>query len=252
MEYYTLLLIVFVAAICLEITDTALGMMYGTILSPLLISLALDPKLIIPSILISQAVGGIIGTVRHHNYASANFNGLTRDTKVVSAIVIPDVLACILGAFIGTAIPPRALKLYIGLLVIVMGFLCLRTYTYRFTWKKICFVGAVSAFNKALSGGGFGPVTSTGKILGGLNPKVSIATTTYAEVPICIVAFISWVILLGGIEFTFPFVLCIGSALGALIGPWITYKIETDKLRNIVGVLAVLVGFWCVKTVFLQ
>lgn len=59
--------------------------------------------IIIPSILISQAVGEIVGTVRHHNYNSANFNSLTKDTKIVLAIVLPGVLACVIGAYIAVS-----------------------------------------------------------------------------------------------------------------------------------------------------
>lgn len=244
-----LVLVVFLALL-MELIDSSLGMMYGTILSPLLISAGFDPKLVVPSILISQAVGGIIGTIRHHNYNSANFKGWTKDTKIVSAIVFPGVLACLLGALIAVSIPSWALKTYIGLLVIIMGVLCLKPYSYKFAWGKIYGVGIVAAFNKALSGGGFGPVTSTGKILGGLNPKVSIATTTCAEVPICLLSFLFWMMLRGGIEIAFPLALCSGAAFGAIIGPWITYKIKSDKLRGVVGILAIISGIWCVTKLF--
>ncbi len=244
-----LVLVVFLA-ILMELIDTSLGMMYGTILSPLLISVGFDPKLVVPSILISQAIGGIIGTIRHHNYNSANFKGWTRDTRVVSAIVLPGVFACLLGAFIAVSIPSWALKTYIGLLVILMGVLCLKPYSYKFSWGKIYVIGIVAAFNKALSGGGFGPVTSTGKILGGLNPKVSIATTTYAEVPICLLSFLFWVMLRGGIGIAFPLALCAGAAFGAIIGPWITYKLKSDKLRSVVGILAIITGIWCMTKLF--
>ncbi len=73
-------------------------------------------------------------------------------------------------------------------------------------------------FNKALTGGGFGPLTSTGKIIGGVDVKLSIATTTYAEFPICGLAFVFWIIFNGGIDYVYPLTMCIGSAIGALLG----------------------------------
>lgn len=108
----------------------------------------------------------------------------------------------------------------------------------------------MAGFNKALSGGGFGPVTSTGKILGGINPKLSIATTTYAEVPICLLSFLFWMILRGGIEIAFPLALCMGALIGGIIGPWITYKINTRKLRSIIAILAIIAGIWCTTKTF--
>ena len=241
----TLALLGFLAFI-MEIIDSSLGMMYGTLLSPLLIGMGFKAGLVIPSILISQVIGGTIGTIRHHNYNSANFNGWTKDTKIVAAIVLPGILASFIGAYIAVSIPPWALKIYIGVLVIIIGILCLRSYSYKFAWWKMYGLGVIAAFNKALTGGGFGPVTSTGKIIGGVNPKLSIATTTYAEVPICMMSFLFWIILQGGIEIAFPLALCIGSALGAVIGPWITYKMKSNKLRSSVGILAIVSGVWCI------
>ena len=233
-------------AIVLELIDSSLGMMYGTILSPLLISLGFAPELVVPSILISQAIGGGIATIRHHNYKSANFKGWTSDTKIVAAVVLPGVLACFAGAFVATSIPSWALKTYIGLIAITMGALCLRSYSYKFVWWKIYGIGILAGFNKALSGGGFGPVTSTGKILGGVSPKLSIATTTYAEVPICLLSFLFWVILRGGIEIAFPLALCVGALIGGIIGPWITCKRNASKFRGVIAVLAIIARIWCI------
>ena len=51
-------------------------------------------------------------------------------------------------------------------------------------------------------------------------------------------------ILKGGIEIAFPLALCIGSALGAVIGFWITYKMKSNKLRSSVGILVIVSGVW--------
>jgi len=244
------LLLIGVLAIIMEFIDSSMGMMYGTILSPLLIGMGFRPEVIVPSILISQAVGGVIGTVMHHKYNSANFNGLTKDTKIVLAIVLPGILACLIGAYIAVSIPGWVLKLYIGLLVIIMGFFCIKTYSFKFSWGKMYVIGMIAAFNKALTGGGFGPLTSTGKIVGGVNPKLSIATTTYAEVPICGLAFVFWIIFNEGIDYIYPLTMCIGAAIGAFIGPWVTFKMKTEKIRKLIGVLAIISGIWCIAKIF--
>jgi hypothetical protein len=111
-------------------------------------------------------------------------------------------------------------------------------------------IGMIAAFNKALTGGGFGPLTSTGKIVGGVNPKLSIATTTYAEVPICGLAFVFWIIFNEGINYIYPLTMCIGAAIGACIGPWVTFKMKTEKIRKLIGVLAIISGIWCIAKIF--
>ena len=239
-------------AVIMEIVDSGLGMMYGTLLSPLLILMGYSPKLVVPSILISQAVGGATGSIGHHIRKNANFKGLTRDMKISLSIIVPGLLACVAGAFAGKVIPTIYMKSYISILVIAMGILCLRPIYYAFSWKKMFGIGLLSGFNKAFSGGGFGPVTSTGKILGGVDPKVSVGTTTLAEVPICLFSFLLWYIIGGKLDWWFALALCVGSLIGGIIGPVITAKMNTKILRYIVGALAVVSGIWLLTDLLLK
>jgi len=227
-----------------ESIDSALGMMYGTLLSPILILFGYDPLIVIPSILVSQAVGGTVGSIRHHAHGNASFNGLTRDMKIALAIAVPGIAACAAGAYVGNLLPKMYITLYIGVIVLLMGVICIRPVYYRFTWAKMWGIGLVSGFNKALSGGGFGPITSTGKILGGVDPKVSVGTTTLAEVPICLASFALWLVFGGSIGWQFPVAMCAGAIVGGAVGPFITSRIRTSALRVVVGVVAVASGVW--------
>ncbi|MHA1210778.1 MAG: sulfite exporter TauE/SafE family protein [Candidatus Freyarchaeota archaeon] len=214
------LIILFVIALLGEIIDSGLGMMYGTLLSPILIAAGFSPSAVIPSILISQAMGGLTGTIFHHRYKNADFTLKSPHLKVVLAIVLPGLVAVLFGVLVAVNIPSWVMKSYIGILVI------------------------------ALSGGGFGPVASTGKILGGLDPKVSVATTTCAEVPICLTGFITWYLVEGTpTAWWFPAVLCAGATVGAVIGPYATARIDTKLLKIIVGVLAIISGVYLCYTV---
>ena len=151
-----------IMALIMEIIDSSLGMMYGTLLSPILIGYGFAPLIVVPAILLSQAVGGVSGTISHQKFKNADFRGLTRDTKIVLAMVIPGLAVVGVGIFAAIALPVSWVKIYIGILVIVMSVLCLSPIRYKFAWWKHCAVGTLAAFNKALTGGGFGPVTSTG------------------------------------------------------------------------------------------
>lgn len=226
-------------------------MMYGTILSPLLIGYGFEPLVVVPAILISQAVGGISGTVSHHWFKNADFNGLTRDTKVALAMILPGLLVVVVGVFAAVNLPGAWVKTYIGALVVVMSLLCLSPIQYKFAWWKHGAVGALAAFNKALTGGGFGPVTSTGGIIGGLESKVSIATTTFAEVVICLASFVAYLFFVGSTDVVFAFSLCIGAVVGGTIGPYISSRVSHRLLRMGIGVLGVVSGLWLLYRILL-
>lgn len=243
--------LVFVMALVMEVIDSALGMMYGTILSPVLIGMGYDTLLVVPAILVSQAAGGIAGTFFHHRAKNADFNGLTHHTKIVLAIVLTGVAAVILGALSANYIPDMVLKTYIAVMVLAMGVLCLIQFSYSFKWWKIYVIGFVSSFNKSATGGGFGPLSSTGKIISGVDSKVSVATTTFAEVPICVIGFATYVAMKGFPETAFTATLIAGALLGGILGPCLCKKMDHDGLRKAVGVLAIISGLWLLsKLVF--
>ena len=245
-----LIAVLIVMALIMETVDSSLGMMYGTLLSPILIGQGFEPQVVVPAILISQAIGGISGTVSHHRFENANFRGLTRDTKIVLARIIPGLMVVTVGVFAAVNLPKLWLKTYIGILVIVMSTLCLSPIKYKFTWWKHYAIGALAAFNKALTGGGFGPVTSTGGIIGGLEAKVSIATTTFAEVCICSASFIVYLFFVG-VDWTFALSLCIGAFIGGIIGPYICSRVSHRGLRKSVGILGIVSGIWLLWRVLL-
>lgn len=248
---FELIIFLILLAFIMETIDSSLGMMYGTLLSPLLIGFGFSSLLVVPAILISQAIGGISGTYSHHKFNNANFNGLTKDTKIMLAMVIPGSFVVIFGVFVAVNLPAFWVKMYIGLLVIIMSFLCLSPIRYTFAWWKHYAVGILAAFNKALSGGGFGPVTSTGGIIGGLESKVSIATTTFAEVGICLMSFVCYLFFMVNIDVIFVLSLCVGAIIGGLIGPYINSKSNHRLLRIFISILGIGSGIWLLLKIFL-
>ena len=109
----------------MEFIDSALGMMYGTVLSPLLILFSFNARDVVPSILISQAVGGFIASWRHHRHGNADFNSGTTDRRIAVTVIWFGAFACLFGVFLSVSIPPRILNAYIGLLVTVVGIMIL-------------------------------------------------------------------------------------------------------------------------------
>ena len=268
MNIETVILIVSGAFLC-EFIDASMGMMYGTILSPVLIIAGFEPVLVVPSILLSQAMGGFTASVFHHRFKNVNLTlktvnpktivkklyelgyvesfkrGTTRDFKVSFCVASLGIVTTIFAALIAIGIPKTALKTYIGILVVAMGMILLLGPEFKFSWKKMLAVGALSAFNKGISGGGFGPIVTSGQIIAGRDGKSSIGATTFAEAPICVAGFLTFLITKGISDWNLVVLLSIGALLGAPLGALVTSKFKSEKrLKKILGILTLGLGAW--------
>ncbi len=244
----------FIAAVVMEFVDSALGMMYGTVLSPLLIIMNYSAVEVVPSLLISQAVGGFIASFMHHNCKNANFQSGSTDRKIAITIIWFGAFACLFGVFTSISIPKKVLNTYIGLLVTVIGVLILCRRTIIPTNGKIYILGFVSAFNKALSGGGFGPLVAGGQLVfRNRSEKGAIGSTDFAEAPICLFSFLLWVAFKGLPPAALFLPLCAGSAIGGFFGPKFLSLIKSrERLKQVLGVLVLLEGIWVLYKVWLK
>lgn len=250
METFYLILL----AIVMEFIDSSLGMMYGTVLSPLLILMGYDVKSVVPSILISQAIGGFVASYKHHQLQNANFQEGTIDHKVSVTIIWFGVFACLIGVFISVSIPPKVLNTYIAVLVIVIALMILAGKTLIMTSTKIYILGFISAFNKALSGGGFGPLVAGGQLVfKDRSEKGAIGSTDFAEAPICLLSFCLWFLIKGMPDLNLMIPLCAGAMIGGFFGPMALSKISSkDILKKCLGALVLIEGAWVIYKVWLK
>ena len=253
------------AFIC-EFIDSSLGMGYGTILTPSLLILGFNPLLVVPAVLVSQAIGGLSASLFHQQFENVNFKGGSSDLKMVISISGLGIIATIIAAIFSINLPKFYLKSYIGILVMLMGILILLNKTFTFSWRKMMTIGLLSAFNKGISGGGFGPVVTGGQILAGRDHKSAIGVTTLAEAPICICGFFAYLIGRTVMEVHTPVLkmpfsgflkhmfspsmfqwelilaLIIGSVLVTPFGAFTTRLLKTKRIHQFVGVLILVLG----------
>ena len=227
-----------------EYIDSALGMGYGTILSPVLIIMGYNPLVVVPSILLSQALSGFTAAMFHHKQKNVIFTAESKDTKVVIVIAVTGIAACIVAAIIAINIPSWALKLYIGVLVLAMGVILLSRMRFEFSWKKMIGVGIISSFNKGMSGGGFGPVVTAGQIISGHKHKNAVGCTTMAEAPICLTAFATYCVFKGFPDWRLVLALLIGAILSTPFGAFTTRHIPDKYVRPLLGGLISVLGVW--------
>jgi len=227
-----------------EYLDSGLGMGYGTALAPILILLGYHPLKVVPAILISQLVTDIAACISHHSLSNVNLKINSQDFKIAFILGIISSVGVILSVSIALKIPKWLLTLYIGLLVLSMGILILVNIKkpMRFSWRKIMGISFLAAFNKGISGGGYGPLVMGGQMLSGVCAKNAVGITAFAEAVTCFIGSIFYLILGRSIDWKFTglLVLC---ATGAVPFAALTVKnVNSDKLKTYVGILITILG----------
>ncbi len=231
------LLILQFAFIC-EYIDSSLGMGYGTTLTPLLLIMGYRPLQVVPAVLLSELVTGLAAAFLHHRFKNSNFKLKSADTKIALIMASCSVVGTLAAIAIALSLPILYVKLYISLLVLTMGVIILVTLNRKFifSWKKIVSLGLLASFNKGISGGGYGPVVTSGQILSGVNMKNAIGITSLAEGLTCLVGVIAYVLFTNHtIEWDLAPSLVLGALLSVPLAAYTVKKFKGKHLRTVVG-----------------
>lgn len=224
------MILILILAFVMEAIDSSMGMMYGTILAPLLLGLGYAPQDVVPALVLSQAMGGVIASFGHQGFGNASFRWNSKDLKVSFIIFSLGIVAVIAGVFLGVKVNKNILSIYISILMLIMGVITLIGVKFKFKWNRILMLGVISSFNKALSGGGFGPVVTSGQVITGRSGRRAVGATTMSEVEICATSFIAWVLINKRFpDFGLICALCVGAVLGGVLGPYLLSKIPNNK-----------------------
>lgn len=239
--FVLLAIFVFVAALICEFIDSHLGGGYGTILTPVFLILGIPRLTIVNSILFTEIVTGFEAGAIYHTFKGVHY-------KSVCAIVVTAAIGSLIGTFVSVGISGFAIKLYIGILVLVLGlimFLNLKVKQYKCRYGGL--IGVLLGFNKAVTGGGFGPVAVAGLNIAGLETKKSLGTTLLAEGVTCTVSLILYW-LLGSLTIVLSFLapLMAGAVIGSYLGSRRTNHADHKMLARNVGITITVLGAFVV------
>jgi uncharacterized protein len=239
-------ILVGIIAFISEYLDSGLGMGYGTALAPILIIMGYDPFKVVPAILISQLITDIAACISHHNLNNVNLKIKSPDFKIAAILGAISSLGVILSVIIALKVPKWLLTLYIGLLVFSMGVIVLVTIKrpMRFSWRKIMAVSFLAAFNKGLSGGGYGPLVMGGQMLSGVCAKNAVGITAFAEAVTCFVGFLMYLIMGRRIDWKLTGLLIICATCAVPIAAITVKNINSEKLKRYVGFLITILGLF--------
>jgi uncharacterized membrane protein YfcA len=245
-------LIVVMAFLC-EYIDSSLGMGYGTTLTPLLLMMGYNPLQIVPAILLSELITGLSAAFFHHRMKNSNFKIGAIDLKIALVMAGCSVFGAVAAVFVALNLPKFYIKLYIGVLVFAMGVLILATLKrkFKFSWKKISSLGLLAAFNKGISGGGYGPLVTSGQILSGVESKNAIGITSLAEGLTCLVGVITYISFTNHtVDWSLSPSLILGAILSVPLAAYTVKKFKGGPLRLIVGIATLLLGLFTLGKLF--
>ena len=221
-----------------EFLDASAGMGFGTAITPMLLILGFSPMQIIPVVMIQQAIAGLTGAWLHSRFGNVQWRvkPMSETLRLWFIIAVSGCIAVIVsvtsvyGIF---KLASKWIKLYVSVLLVVMGFVSLfrsrkdRTYSP----KRMVFFGALAGFNKGIGGGGYGPVVTIGGMLSGVPVKTMMAITALSEGTVCLVSVIVWFALLGTgtpVDFILLPSMMLGSMFAAVAAPY-AVKVVPEK-----------------------
>ncbi|MFI4910582.1 MAG: sulfite exporter TauE/SafE family protein [Sedimentisphaeraceae bacterium JB056] len=266
-------------ALACEYVDSTLGMGYGTTLTPILMLVfGFDVLQIVPAVLLSELLSGLLAAFLHHKHGNVNlkphtleFNEISKQLKSIGYIesfkkntplhlkiaillAVCSIAGTLAAVFIAVNIPQYWLKIYIGGLVLTMGIVVLicMNKSFRFSWSKMTILGIIASFNKGLSGGGYGPVVTSGQVLSGVDGKSAVGITSFAEGLTCFVGVSLYLLSKSqSCDLRLAPWLCIGSLAAVPLSAITVSKVNEKKFKAVIGCFAIAIGaFTLIKTIW--
>ncbi len=236
----------------LELIDIYAGMGFGVI-TPFLILMGYHPHNIVPAVLFLSAIFGLSAALFHHFFKNIDFKDI-KIKKTVSVIIFLGFFGILAGAFLSTHLSEKVLEIYIGIIIITMGlFLLLNNQPKIISWYKLSVLSAFAGFNKGMTGGGYGPLLTSGQILSGIRSKKAVSITSFAEGVVSLAGFLFFCFYARSfLDWRLILSMFIGG--GAAIIPAV-YLVKTTKalhLQVIIGLISILLGLLTLGNSFIH
>ncbi len=245
--------VIMVMAFVCELIDSTLGMGYGTTLTPVLLLMGYQPADIVPAVLFSEFVTGILAGIFHQEFGNVDFRPGSRDLKVTLVMTGLSVVGVLVAVVVAVNVPAWVLKAYIGVLVLIIGIVILynRNRRFGFSWKRVAGLGLLAAFNKGMSGGGYGPVVTGGQVLAGIEGRSAIGIASLAEGVTSAVGVVAF--LISGAPFPWLLApsLLLGAVLSTPLAAFAVSRFEAQRLTLAIGSVTTLLGGYTLLRMFI-
>jgi uncharacterized membrane protein YfcA len=237
-------LAIFLAALACEFMDSSLGMGYGTTLTPVLLLAGFEPLQIVPAVLLSELMTGLTAGLLHQRDGNVDFLHDARARKTTMLLGSLSGIGALLAVWVAVSISKFWLGLFITAIILSMGVIILLTRNRQIPYRAggIVTVGAVAAFNKGLSGGGYGPLVTAGQVVSGLPAKHAVAVTSVAESLTCLIGLLGYLAMGKSIAWELAMPLTLGALLSVPMATLTISRTSEASLRGVVGVVTLVLG----------
>ena len=263
-----MIVFIVILAFCCEYMDSTLGMGYGTTLTPIFLLMGFGPHEIVPAILVSELVSGMLAGICHHAEGNVNFRPHNNDflhlydlrhpvkyynklrkslpmhLKLAMLFGICSTVGAVLAVYIAVNIPKFWIKMYIGVLVLSMGVLILVLFNrkIKFSYLKITLMGLLASFNKGISGGGYGPVVTAGQVLTGVEGKSAVGITSLSESLTCLTGVIMYFIFGKDISWTLAPWIVLGAVASVPLSAKSVKLLKETHLKLAIAMVTIVLG----------
>lgn len=237
-------MIIMPLAFCCEFIDSSLGMGYGTILAPVLLLMGYEPLQVVPAILLSEFVSGIMAAFFHHSVKNVDFKPSGKDARIAMVLSGCAILGTLVSVIIAIRLPPEYLKITMGTIIASMGIYLIigMNRNFKFSWKGIGIIGTIASFNKGMSGGGYGPLVTGGQLLSGVGARNAVGITSLSEGLTCLLGVILYAFLKSDIDWTLAPWLMAGAVLSVPLAAHTVKRIPEKRMRTAIACTVLLLG----------
>jgi len=238
-----LFLAIAVLAFMAEYVDSSLGMGYGTTLTPLLLILGFSPLQVVPAVLLSEFVSGISSGLYHHNIGNVDLGRGTFARKTALILAACSLVGTVAAVIVAVKLPKTVVSLYIAVMILAIGlYIVLARPRGRISWGRIIGLGSIAAFNKGISGGGYGPVVTGGQILSGVSERNAVGITSFAEGIVCLVGLVLYLAMGKVIDLRLAIPLSLGALVSVPAAVWTVKILPERMLRRAIGYATLYLG----------
>lgn len=237
-------LVVFLAALFCEYIDSSLGMGYGTTLTPLLLLAGFEPLQIVPAVLLSEFVTGLAAGAMHHRDGNVDLIGDRRVRSTVVLLSSLSVAGALAAVVLALHIPKFWLQGIIAIIILSVGVVILATIRHQLRYRRrhMVTLGVVAAFNKGLSGGGYGPLVTAGQVVFGMPAKQAVSITSLCEGLTCLVGLSAYMVLGGGLHWALAIPLTVGAVMSVPMATLTVRRMPEKAMRAGMGVAMCCLG----------
>ncbi len=234
-EFFTFVAI----GLAAQLVDGALGMAYGVITASMLLAFGLPPAIASASVHNAEvAVTGVSG-ISHGYFGNIN-------KRLLLSLAIPGVIGGVIGALLLSYIHWPWLKPLIALYLMFLGVLLLvrvwRGAQGEAHVRGMTPLALIAGFLDAVTGGGWGSLTTSSLVARHHEPRVAIGTAHAAKFFVSLTISLVFLTTLGFNNAQIVLGLMTGGVAAAPFAAWITRRVPARLMMGVVGTVVILLG----------